>query len=604
MNKRLIAKTQYLNPTLPEGAAGFAKALAIEPENEDVRLKRGTIYSIFSIKGNSDYDTDLLGKVVHDILHNSYFQSDNISPIQSLEKAISDVKDKISHFTNETISNDEAPPEFSIIAGVLWGNVMYVVQYGEAQGYLVREGEIKPINTISEGGFSAASGVVRDGDVMILCSAEFGKKYPPTKLLSMAIGEEQLLPEETCILLKFNVDATFSPNEQVDFGLPEETYKKERRSMWTSLSTAVSKMKTKRNSKKLPVNAVMPPAIPVKNEVVSSIGDSPITNNNQAPSKTQGMRLRPSNSLGKVAKKSGLITLAIALMLGASIFLTLRNRGTTTPVVPNTVAEQPTTVKPAVEGAEKVAEEPDEEVFYDIKIADQTANPNSLAVFNNSIVVSDVAGGKIFVSAQDVAKFEAETGTFNGIKNLINIKNKLGFVDSEGYKVYDLANEKIVESYKQSGLTVTSAYLDFVYSLEGTELKRYAKDEDVLTASTWAQSEEFANVQSITVAFSIYMVTSDGKLLKYTAGKKDDFTPTGITLTKPVQVLTDIEFDNIYVADAGSQSVFAVDEDGKLIKEYKPKKAGAWNDIRAIGISPDEKTMYVLNGSKVYKVAL
>jgi hypothetical protein len=605
MNKKLVAKTQYLNPTLPESATAFAMSLAIEPENEEIRLKRGTIYAIFSIRGASEYDTDLLGKVVHDILHNSYYQSDNISPIQSLEKSIADVKDKIAHFTNETIATD-TPPEFSIVAGVLWGNVMYVVQYGEAQGYLVREGEIKPINTISEGGFSAASGVVRDGDVMILCSAEFGKKYPPSKLISMAIGEQQLMAEESCVLLKFIVDASFSPNEQIDFGLPEEAYKKDRKGLWD----VVARIKPRRVAK-TPKAPVVSKATQVS-EPVSSIGTSmPVQTTSPSPttpSKTQGIKLRKSNKLSKIVKNPGVVAALIAILLGSSIFWTLRNRSQTGPVVPK-VQEQPQeSIQPVVEGAEKVAEEPDQEVFYDIKIADPNASPNSLAVFNSVIVVSDATSGKIFVSDQNTAKFEPEPTGYAGVKNLININNKLGLVDNEGYKVYDLANQKTVETYAKPGLSVTSAYLDFVYAVEADKINRYSKSGSTLDGSLWAQSADFEQAKSMAVAYSIYLITVDNQLLKYTSGKKDDFSISAIgesaVMSNAVQVFADVELNNIYVADAGNGRVLAFDDKGNLVKEYKPQKEGAWKDIKSIGVTSDEKTMYVLSGSKVYKINL
>src|SRR4029078_11769379 len=101
------------------------------------------------------------------------------------------VRDRVLQLSNETINPETPETNFNIIAGVLWGNVMYVVQYGQAQSYLIRGGDIRPINTIAKGTFSAASGIVKDDDVIILCSSEFGKKYPPDKLMSMSIGEQE-----------------------------------------------------------------------------------------------------------------------------------------------------------------------------------------------------------------------------------------------------------------------------------------------------------------------------------------------------------------------------------------------------------------------------
>lgn len=589
MIKKLIAKTQYLNPNLPANVPSFAKAISIESENDYQETKskdgsdapkRGTIYTIFNVSGGAGYDTNLVSKVAHDILHDSYFQSDNISPIQSLEKAISEVKDKIVHMTNESIHADEPPAEFSIIAGVLWGNVMYVVQYGSAQSYLVRDGEIKPINTISEGTYSAASGVVKDNDVIIFCSQEFGQKYPPSKLLSMSIGEQELLLGEACILVKFSVDTTFSQNETIDFGLQGLPRKKETPRIMRSLFKMFAKLAAIKLWTR--VKKIKP---------VNSIGYS-----------MGGASVKLKR--GKFYLRPGLLIIFVVLALAVSIFFTLKHRGTKPSDIAN--QEKQEVPLPVVEGAAKVAEVPDEEVFYDIKIADAAANPNGIAVFGNVVVVTDSQSGKIFVSDQTTAKFDAETTTAAGIKNVLNIKGKLGFTDNEGYKVYDLANKKVVENYKQANLGVSSAYLDYVYSINGDKLNRYSKATDTLTESLWGQSDSFQGAKSMAIAYSVFILTKDGSLESYTGGAKDKFVITGdkAALSGPSQVFADIDIKNVYVADNGNGRVVAFDDKGNFVKEYKPKRDAAWGDIRAIGASPDEKTLFVLSGSRVYRIGI
>jgi hypothetical protein len=132
MLKKLTAKVQKICPNLPASTTGFSNALVIEPDDAALLEKRGTVYVIFDISGSEDFDTTLVSKVVNDILHDSYYQSDNISPIQSLERAISEVRDRVTKLTNESIRIHEAVVEFNLLAGVIWGNVFYVVFYGDA----------------------------------------------------------------------------------------------------------------------------------------------------------------------------------------------------------------------------------------------------------------------------------------------------------------------------------------------------------------------------------------------------------------------------------------------------------------------------------------
>src|SRR5260221_13797527 len=96
MNRKLTAKVQQIKPTIPASTKSFADILIIEPDNQTVQLKKGTVYTVFDVTSSVDMNTQVVAKVVHDTIHDSYFQSDNISPIQSLEKAISAVRDRIS----------------------------------------------------------------------------------------------------------------------------------------------------------------------------------------------------------------------------------------------------------------------------------------------------------------------------------------------------------------------------------------------------------------------------------------------------------------------------------------------------------------------------
>ena len=94
MNKKLSIKVQKISSPLPLSASAFSNAVIINPEDTTALLKKGALYAIFDVKANSNFDVLLTTKVVNDILHESYFMSETISPIQALEKAVLDVKYK------------------------------------------------------------------------------------------------------------------------------------------------------------------------------------------------------------------------------------------------------------------------------------------------------------------------------------------------------------------------------------------------------------------------------------------------------------------------------------------------------------------------------
>ncbi len=59
MIKKLTAKTQELNPKLPQYSSSFSKCLIIKPETQELLLKKGTVYALFNISGESNFDTEL-----------------------------------------------------------------------------------------------------------------------------------------------------------------------------------------------------------------------------------------------------------------------------------------------------------------------------------------------------------------------------------------------------------------------------------------------------------------------------------------------------------------------------------------------------------------
>lgn len=635
MNKKLTARTQILNPSVDETTSGFSHSIVIEPETKELLLKKGTIYAVFDISGNTQFDIGLVSNVIKDVLHDSYYQAESISPIQSLEKAIVDVRDKVTKLSRESISPEDKKIQFNMLAGVLWGNVMYVVQFGNGKSFLVRENNIKPVSTMSEGSFSAASGVTKEEDVIIFCSESFGNNYPPEKLLKMAISDQNLKPMESCILMKFLIDTSFTEDEVVDFGLKDKIKKKKDpiktlTGKFGSIKGLFKKQKSTLSDSRLSDSADYPGGTQEQaghkvrgqfqpqsqyqeqyqeqEQIQKQDGTQAQTTKSIVPGNKPGIKLKnPKKFIFKPNLKTIIVLLGVVFMV--SVFFTVTKRGKIPDRDNSMVTEIP---QAEVNGAEDINKEPetagesDEEIFYDVKITDSQADPEDIVVFNNTIVVTDKNTGKIFVSDTVTPKFELLEDTFAGMDNALNIQGELGFTDNEGYKVYNLGTESISESYASDELGLTSAYSDFLYSINGDTLTRYIKGEGTLSGSVWGTSEEFSEARSMGISYSIFLITQNGELVSYTTGNKDAFTVSAEagTFNNPVQVLADIDFENIYIADKGNKRVVVLDDSGNFVNEYKARKEDRWNDIKSISVSPDESVLYVLNGSRVYKVDL
>lgn len=611
MEKKLTSKVQRLSKALAESAKSFSSTITIDAEDEETLEKRGSLYAVFTLSSKQSFDPLLITKVITDVLHDSYYRSESTSPVQALEKAVVEVRDRVTKISREAAS--ELSAEFNILAAVLWGNVLYLVQYGKGGSFLVREGEVKPVNSATEGSFSVASGAVKDKDVIILATQKFIETCSPADLIgaSKPISASSLPDEASAMLIKFDVVVEFGEEDKVEFAGVEDVsggglfgHRKAKEEMVELVEKRKPKIKLRK------------------------------------PKAAQG--LRSSKTLHFL-----LFGLVGALLIGSVLYTFVKNRkeGQMSLVSSainkarkaltqiSTTKESSEETRVALEEAKEVLEEAGEseetkklkkevlekldiankvvrvdgEVFYDIALVDSDASPSEVTVLDGLVVVGDLQSGKVYVSDLATPKFEAEKTVFPGINSLTYYESDLAFVDDKGFKVYDISSSQLSEEYSlEKAQGETSTYLDFIYSLSGDTLTKYEKEDNTLSGSVWAKNSEFEGTVSITIDGSIYFLKSDGSLLSFTGGEKDVFAVTGLDVgfSSPVDVVTGYDMENIYVADAGNNRVVVLDKEGNLIKQFLTKEEGMWSGIKDIGVSQDEAKLFVLAGTKVFEVDL
>lgn len=585
MNKKLSAKLQILAPNLGENETQLSNCITIEPTERQQVLQKGSVYAVFDLYSKTPQNTSLISKLAYDVLSELYYQSDNISPIQSLEKAISALNDKLINLQPQDGTEEKSESLFNIVAAVLWGNVLYMVQFGSGKSFLMREGDIKEVSATSEGKYAVASGVVKSDDVVVLCTETFAKKYPPEKLLGSAIAPNELGGTHSGMILKFIVDTEFTEDEVVDFNV-----KKEKKS--SKITSLLENIKAKKQTKK------------TESQAIQTLADV-----------SPNIRVKKSLKQGGGAKK--LIPIVLGLLVVSLIVNVLFKINKNTPEEPSSTDQQqaletPPEIQQPSQTPEDVlaegtnAEFLSDEAFYDIKLADPLANPSEVVAFNNTVVATDSVSGKIYTSGIDTPQFEALEDTFTGISNATNYDGKLNFSDSQGYNIYNLSTSAVDTAYPQAGLGLNSTYLGNIYEIKGDTLTKYVPSGTTLESSVWGQSADFDGAKVLDIAYSIYVVSKNNEVFVFTQGEKTDFAVSGLPLgfSNITDIDVNIDFDNIYVADAGNNRIVVLDSTGKYIKEYLPQNKADWDNIKSISVSPDELRLFLLNGSTVFDINL
>jgi hypothetical protein len=613
MNKNLTAKIQKIENNATQFSNVLSRCISLEPDTTEIRLKKGFVYIVFNLESNIEFDTEITSKVIADILKDSYFQAESISPTQSLEKAISDVREKIVQTLVDKQTLGKQTIKLEVIGAVLWGNVLYFVQMGEGNGYLFRDNSIRTMNTIAEGNFATASGVAKDGDVLLLATKKFTEQISPNNLLASMPNVESLVPGQACLIAKFIADTTFTEKEFIEFApdtvVTRSISAKNTLAFEAFFSGIKSKIRALKTKFKRPEKVSEPKENKnfenFKNKVrIIKVGGSPV-----------GTIARK-----KVFKINWYVApvLGIAL-LGAVVVTALRNEKTDTPK--EAVKETPI-IKEEPKQAEVVPEKPKEEdttndlqnkinrvdatAFYDLKMIDSNFSGGELSATNNLLVVSDKASGKIYSSNMNTPQFKAFTQNFAGIKSLHQIDGNITFADDTGYYVIDVANDKKLENITKPGLQIVYPYLGFVYTPTEDKIMKLTKSAGKFTESLWAQSEDFKEAKDLVVAYSIYILKADNTIVTYTSGKKDSFATTGIDkpMSGATQLYTDIDFKNIYVTDKDNRRVVVFDKKGGFVTQYKTKRLDQWNNLKSLYVTPDEKTIYVLDDAIIYSFGI
>lgn len=582
MKKHLTAKVQPINPKIEGVTTNIAKGITIEADNELDFEKKGTIHALYDISTAKELDVRLVDKIVYDVLHDTYFQSENVSPVQAVEKAILKLRDNIIKVASNDGKNSNVV--FNISTTILWGNTLYIVQYGNSKVNLMRGADVKPITTSSEGNFSVASGVVKDNDVVIMTTEDFARKFPAKNLVSLSeVRANALDALQAAMILQFKVSKAFTKNEVLDFG---------------------SKFS---DEDKNDANSQAPKTI------VRKTHQEKLKDNQEKRKKLQVLFKAFVISISLVAAIAILYSLAINFFFTEEVVEEESQRAESvvldSPITPenNERAEnilQAEKVDPEVDAQYNIVRiEP--VIFYDLSVVEEQITPSELFVIGNQIYVSDNLTGKVYSSALEETEFSANTITFENINNMILYNQNLGFVDEEGFKVIDVNTEAISETYLDLDLNITQQYLGNLYTVRDNSIIKYSIADGSSEPETWIESDLLENPTSIAIDSSIY-VAAGNDIFKFTAGEKDEFkvAELNVELGNNLKIITNEDVLFVYILDPSNKRVLITNKVGEVQNQVKLKDSTVWNNLTDFALDAENNRLMLLNGTKIFEIDL
>ncbi|GAH46423.1 unnamed protein product, partial [marine sediment metagenome] len=145
----------------------------------------------------------------------------------------------------------------------------------------------------------------------------------------------------------------------------------------------------------------------------------------------------------------------------------------------------------------------------------------------------------------------------------------------------------------------------FLGDKKSGEIIKYPYLEDLKWGSPqlWlnSQTKKAIDSESIAVDGSVWVLNKDNSISRYYAGKyqetlKLDFFPEPKDFSK-IFTLSGLSY--LYLLEPGQSRMVILNKTGQIIKQFQSEK---FDNLLDFAISEDGKTIYLLNGLKVYQI--
>lgn len=206
-----------------------------------------------------------------------------------------------------------------------------------------------------------------------------------------------------------------------------------------------------------------------------------------------------------------------------------------------------------------------------------------------------------------------DTGHLNLAVSLPD-KNKIVFyTDTPAMAELNLDQNKLSKvetdfAVKDQNIKDISTYMDKIYLLDAAHNQIYKHSRTISGYSkgqAWLNKEiNLENAQSLAIDGNIWVLTSDGTVLKFLAGDlQEEFSLKQLAkpLDNPTQIKTSLDIENLYIVDPKNKRVVVFDKKGILVNQYV---SDSFSDLKDIYVNEKEGKMYLLSGKKILEINL
>ncbi len=148
----------------------------------------------------------------------------------------------------------------------------------------------------------------------------------------------------------------------------------------------------------------------------------------------------------------------------------------------------------------------------------------------------------------------------------------------------------------------------YVFNAEKRNIYRYSPDEEGGYADPvgWLQDKQgldFEQITSLEIDGDLWLGTSNGQILRYRAGQKQDFVVNGLSVPfeSALAVYTQEDFEYLYVLDPHQHRLVVLTKDGEYFKEVESQSLSS---ATIVIVNEEQKRALAVDGSLVYEIKL
>jgi hypothetical protein len=157
-----------------------------------------------------------------------------------------------------------------------------------------------------------------------------------------------------------------------------------------------------------------------------------------------------------------------------------------------------------------------------------------------------------------------------------------------------------------SNLVGVASYNTAIYTIDvaANTILRATKQNGEFKGSTWSrQTVKLDNAVDLAVDGSIYTLSKNGEVQKFTLGNRSQFVLSTIDppLQNAKQIVGDVNVQNIYILDTVEHRIVVFTKTGKFVNQYTPESL---KDVSYFTVDEHAQKIYLLRGNIVEKLSI